>query len=116
MPTDQTKFKDMAWVLLVLAGLFEVVWAVGLKQANGFSRWWPSVYTVGAMIVSFVLLGLALKSVPVGTAYGVWVGIGTVGTVLLGIVLLGESASLIRLAFVGLIIVGIVGLKLTTPG
>jgi quaternary ammonium compound-resistance protein SugE len=105
----------MNWVLLVIAGLFEIGWAVGLKYTDGFSRFWPSVGTVAAMIVSIVLLGIALKSLPVGTAYAVWVGVGAVGTAVVGILLLNESASALRLVSLGLIVAGIVGLKLATP-
>jgi quaternary ammonium compound-resistance protein SugE len=105
----------MAWLLLIVAGICEVVWAIGLKYAAGFTRFWPSAITVAAMLVSIVLLGLAMKSLPVGTSYAVWVGIGAVGTALLGIVLLGESASAGRLASLALILAGIVGLKLATP-
>ncbi|MFZ5558221.1 MAG: quaternary ammonium compound efflux SMR transporter SugE [Pseudomonadota bacterium] len=104
----------MSWFVLFLAGLFEVVWAVGLKYTAGFTRLWPSVGTVAAMLVSFWLLAVAMKTLPLGTAYAVWTGIGTVGTVILGIVLLDESASPVRLACIGLILAGIVGLKLTT--
>jgi quaternary ammonium compound-resistance protein SugE len=106
----------MAWVILVLAGLFEIAWAMGLKYTEGFTRFWPSVGTLAAMIVSVVLLGVAMKSLPVGTSYAVWVGVGAVGTALLGIVLFGESASAGRLASLALIVAGIVGLKLATPG
>jgi len=105
----------MAWVILVVAGLFEVGWAIGLKYTEGFTRLWPTVGTVLAMIVSLWLLGIAMKSLPVGTAYAVWVGVGAAGTVILGIVLLGEPANAARLASVGLIVAGIVGLKLATP-
>lgn len=105
----------MAWVILLVAGLFEVGWAVGLKYSKGFTILWPSVGTVAAMALSLLLLGVALKSLPLGTAYTVWTGVGAVGTVVLGIVLLGESADLRRLACIGLIIAGIVGLKLVTP-
>lgn len=105
----------MAWGILVLAGLFEVGWAIGLKYTDGFTRLWPTVGTVLAMIVSLGLLGMAMKSLPVGTAYAVWVGVGATGTVLLGIVLLGEPANAARLVSVALIIAGIVGLKLSTP-
>ena len=103
----------MAWVYLFLAGLFEIGWAIGLKYTEGFTRFWPTVLTVLSMIVSLVLLGLALKTLPVGTGYAVWTGIGAVGTVILGIALLGEPATFGRLACVGLIVAGIVGLKLT---
>lgn len=105
----------MAWVILVIAGLFEVGWAIGLKYTEGFTRLWPTVGTVLAMIISLWLLGIAMKSLPVGTAYAIWVGVGAVGTVLLGIVLLGEPANAGRLISVALIITGIVGLKLATP-
>ena len=105
----------MAWVILVLAGLFEVGWAIGLKYTEGFTRLWPTVWTAVAMVISLSLLGIAMKSLPVGTAYSVWVGVGAVGTVLLGIVLLGEPANPARLASIVLIIAGIVGLKLATP-
>ncbi len=102
----------MAWFLLFLAGLFEIGWAVGLKYTDGFTRPTPTVLTVLSMIMSVVLLGLAVKTLPMGTAYAVWTGIGTVGTVLLGIVLLGDPANLVRVFCIGLIIAGIAGLKL----
>jgi len=105
----------MAWVILVIAGLFEVGWAIGLKYTDGFTRLWPSVWTAMAMIVSVWLLGIAMKSLPVGTAYAIWVGVGAVGTVVLGIVLFGESANVARLISVVLIVAGIVGLKVATP-
>jgi quaternary ammonium compound-resistance protein SugE len=105
----------MSWLLLIVAGLLEVGWAIGLKYTEGFTRFWPSVGTVLAMIASLALLGIAMKSLPVGTAYAVWVGIGAVGTVILGIVLFGEPAHLFRLVSVGLILAGIIGLKLATP-
>jgi quaternary ammonium compound-resistance protein SugE len=104
----------MAWVILVIAGLCEVGWAIGLKYTEGFTRLWPTVGTVLAMVVSLWLLGIAMKSLPVGTAYSVWVGVGAVGTVILGIVLLGEPVSAARLVSVALIIAGIIGLKLAT--
>jgi quaternary ammonium compound-resistance protein SugE len=103
----------MSWTILVIAGLFEVAWAIGLKYTEGFSRLWPSVGTVAAMAASVVLLGWAMRSLPVGTAYAVWTGIGAVGTVILGIVLFNEPASAGRLACVALIVSGILGLKLT---
>ena len=103
----------MAWTVLVVAGLFEVCWAIGLKYTDGFSRLWPSVGTVAAMAASVVLLGWSMRSLPVGTAYAVWTGIGAVGTVLLGLVLFDEPATVARLGCVGLILAGIVGLKLT---
>ena len=105
----------MAWLLLVLAGLFEVGWAIGLKYTEGFTKFWPSVGTGIAMVVSVVLLGIAMKSLPVGTSYAVWVGVGAVGTAILGIVLFGEAANAGRLLSLGLIVAGIVGLKLATP-
>lgn len=105
----------MVWIILVIAGLFEVGWVIGLKYTEGFTRLWPSVWTVLAMIVSLWLLGIAMKSLPIGTAYAIWVGVGAVGTVVLGIVLFGEPASAARLISIGLIIVGIVSLKLATP-
>jgi quaternary ammonium compound-resistance protein SugE len=103
----------MAWLLLAIAGLFEVGWAIGLKYTEGFTRFWPSVGTIVAMVVSVVLLGWAMRTLPVGTAYAVWTGIGAVGTVLLGIVLFKEPATVLRLLCVGLIVAGIVGLKIT---
>lgn len=106
----------MAWIILVVAGLFEVAWAIGLKYTDGFTRLWPTVGTVLAMIVSLWLLGIAMKSLPVGTAYSVWVGVGAVGTVAFGIVLLGEPANAARLVSIALIVAGIAGLKLATPG
>ncbi|MDE2430292.1 MAG: quaternary ammonium compound efflux SMR transporter SugE [Burkholderiales bacterium] len=105
----------MQWAVLVLAGLFEVVWAIGLKYTVGFTRLWPSVLTLLAMALSVGLLGLAMKTLPVGTAYAVWVGVGAVGTALLGIFLFGESAHPGRLLSLALIVAGIVGLKLFTP-
>jgi quaternary ammonium compound-resistance protein SugE len=104
----------MAWLLLVIAGLFEVGWAIGLKYTDGFSRPWPTAGTVAAMVISVALLGVAMRTLPVGTAYAVWTGIGAVGTVVLGMVLFSEPATIARLACVGLILAGIVGLKLTT--
>jgi len=104
----------MAWIILVIAGLFEVGWAIGLKYTEGFSRLVPSLLTVAAMIISLAMLGLALKTLPVGTAYAVWTGIGAVGTAALGIYLFGEPATAARLASMGLIVAGIIGLKLVT--
>lgn len=103
----------MAWIYLLFAGLFEVVWAIGLKYTEGFSRLWPTVGTLTAMAVSIALLGIAVKTLPIGTAYAIWTGIGAVGAVALGIVLFGDPATWPRLACVALILVGIVGLKLT---
>lgn len=105
----------MAWIYLALAGLFEIGWAVGLKFTDGFTRPMPTVLTVASMAVSLFLLGLALKTLPLGTAYAIWTGIGTVGTVLLGIALFGESTQVLRLACIGLIVAGIVGLKMVSP-
>ena len=103
----------MPWTLLFFAGLFEVAWAIGLKYTDGFSKLVPSALTIAAMVASIVLLGLAMKQLPVGTAYAVWTGIGTVGTVILGIVLMGDSAAPMRLVCLSLIVLGILGLKLT---
>ncbi len=105
----------MNWLILVVAGLFEVAWAIGLKYTDGFTRLWPSVATVAAMVVSVVLLGIAMKTLPVGTAYAVWVGIGAVGTAILGMVLLGDAANAGRIVSLALIVAGVVGLKLATP-
>lgn len=105
----------MGWIYLLGAGLSEIGWAVGLKYTDGFSRTLPTVLTVLSMIVSLFLLGLALRTLPLGTAYAIWTGIGTIGTVVLGIVLFGDAASVLRIACVGLILAGIVGLKLATP-
>ena len=105
----------MAWLILLLAGVLEVGWAIGLKYTEGFTRLWPTIGTITAMSVSLALLGIAMKSLPVGTAYAVWVGVGAVGTVILGIVLLNEPANAARLISVGLIVAGIIGLKLATP-
>lgn len=105
----------MPWVVLILAGLFEVAWAIGLKYTVGFTRPIPTVLTVSAMLASLWLLGIAMKSLPVGTAYSVWVGVGAIGTVILGIALFGEPANAGRLVSVALIVAGIVGLKLATP-
>jgi len=105
----------MAWIVLFLAGLFETSWAIGLKYTHGFTRLWPTVWTILSMAASMALLGIAMKSLPVGTAYTVWVGVGAVGTVILGIVLFGEPRDVARLVSVALIIAGIIGLKLATP-
>ena len=104
----------MNWLILIIAGLFEIVWAIGIKYTDGFTRLWPSVLTLAAMAVSVVLLGIAMKSLPVGTAYAVWVGVGAVGTAILGIFLFGESANIGRLLSLSLIVIGIIGLKLST--
>ena len=105
----------MAWTLLVVAGFFEIVWATLLKFTDGFTRMWPSVGTVVAMGISMVCMSFALRAIPMGTAYVVWTGIGAVGTVILGIVLFDEPKNVVRLAFIALIILGIVGLKLSSP-
>ncbi|MCR6663742.1 MAG: quaternary ammonium compound efflux SMR transporter SugE [Luteimonas sp.] len=104
----------MPWIILTLAGLFEIGWAIGLKYTEGFTKLWPTVGTVAAMVVSLSLLGIAMKSLPVGTAYAVWVGVGAVGTAILGIVLLGEPANAGRMVSLGLIVAGIIGLKLAS--
>lgn len=104
----------MPWIYLMFAGLLEVVWAIGLKYTEGFTRLWPSVITASAMVASIVLLGMAVKTLPIGTAYAIWTGIGAVGAVILGIVLFGDSASPLRLACVGLVVLGMLGLKLTS--
>ena len=106
---------SMNWIVLVVAGLFEIGWAIGLKYTAGFTRLWPSIATVLAMLISIGLLGLAMKSLPAGTAYAIWVGIGATGTVILGIVLLCEPASMLRMMSLALIVAGIIGLKLATP-
>jgi quaternary ammonium compound-resistance protein SugE len=105
----------MNWAILVVAGIFRVGWAIGLKYIEGFTRLWPGVWAVLAMIISLGLLGIAMKTLPVGRAYSVWIGVGAVCTVVLGIVLLGESASLARMMSVALMVAGTVGFKLSTP-
>jgi quaternary ammonium compound-resistance protein SugE len=104
----------MAWLILVLAGLMEIGWAIGLKYTEGFTRLWPSLLTIAALALSMVLLAAALRTLPIGTAYAIWTGIGAVGTAILGIVLFDEPRDLARLACIGLIIAGILGLKLTS--
>lgn len=104
----------MNWIYLIIAGLFEIVWAVGLKYSEGFTRVIPTTFTVATMLLSFWFLSLAMRTLPLGTSYAIWTGIGTLGTVIFGIIWLGESASLLRLLFIGLILAGIVGLKATT--
>jgi len=104
----------MAWVYLVIAGFFEIVWAVGLKYTEGFTKLMPSAVTIAAMAMSFLFLSQALKSLPVGTAYAVWTGIGAAGTVVLGMVLFGESREVWRILCLSLIVIGIIGLKLTS--
>ena len=105
----------MAWALLVAAGILEIGWAIGLKYTDGFTRLWPSVWTIGAMVVSMYLLALAARTLPIGTAYAVWVGIGAAGAMILGMVLLGEPRTLARIACVALIVAGVIGLKLLEP-
>lgn len=105
----------MNWLILILAGLFEVGWAIGLKYTDGFTRPWPTLGTVAAMAISLGLLGVAMKSLPVGSAYAVWVGVGAIGTAILGIALFDEPASAGRLVSLGLVLAGIIGLKLFTP-
>lgn len=102
----------MSWFILILAGLLEIGWAVGLKYTEGFTRLWPTLWTISSLILSFTLLGLAVRTLPVGTAYGVWVGIGAVGTAILGIILFGESASLLKFISLAFICIGIIGLKI----
>ena len=104
----------MSWTILFLAGIFEIFWAVGLKYSDGFTKLFPTIFTIVTMIISFYLLSLALKALPIGTAYAVWVGIGTVGTVIAGIMLFGESMTLIRVISILFLLIGIVGLKFTT--
>ena len=105
----------MAWIILLAAGLFEIGWAVGLKYTEGFSRLVPTMLTVGSMVVSLGLLGIALKTLPLGSAYAIWTGVGTIGTALLGILLFDEQANVARLACIALIAAGIIGLKIVTP-
>ncbi|BAT57745.1 quaternary ammonium compound-resistance protein SugE [Variibacter gotjawalensis] len=105
----------MAWILLFIAGLLEVAWAIGMKYTEGFTKLWPSVWTITTMTLSAVFLGLALRYLPVGTGYAVWVGIGAVGTAILGIYLFGESREPARLFCLGLIVAGVIGLKIVTP-
>lgn len=101
----------MYWLILFIAGLFEVAWAIGLKYSEGFSKLWPSVFTIVSMIISMGMLAYSIKHLPVGTAYAIWTGIGAIGTAILGMILFGESKELIRIFFIFLIVVGIVGLK-----
>jgi len=104
----------MAWVLLFIAGVLEVAWAIGLKYTEGFTRLWPTAATVAAMVASIILLGIALRSIPVGTGYAVWVGIGATGTAIMGMYLFGESREFLRLVCLGLIVAGVVGLRLVS--
>lgn len=105
----------MAWTILFIAGLFEIIWAIGLKYTEGFTRFWPSVGTLTAMIIGFILLSQALRTIPVGTGYAVWTGIGVIGTAVIGMAFLGEPRDVARIIFLLLIIVGIVGLKIVSP-
>ncbi len=104
----------MAWIFLTIAGVFEIAWAIGIKYTQGFTRLWPSVLTIAAMVVSFYFLARSLKTIPVGTGYAVWTGIGAAGTAIFGIILFGESRNLPRILCVALIIAGVVGLKMTS--
>ncbi|RSD29223.1 quaternary ammonium compound efflux SMR transporter SugE [Mesobacillus subterraneus] len=104
----------MAWVFLIVAGIFEVVWAIGLKYTEGFTKLFPSIITVVGMAISFYFLSMAIKTLPIGTAYAIWTGIGAAGAVILGIILFGEPRNFLRLLFVGFILVGIIGLKATS--
>ena len=106
--------NDMAWVYLVIAGLLEIVWAIGMKHSQGWTRLWPSVWTLVAMVISFALLSIAMNRLPAGTAYAVWTGIGAAGTALLGIVIFKEPATAARLGCIALILAGVIGLKLAT--
>jgi quaternary ammonium compound-resistance protein SugE len=111
----QRKETGMAWVYLVVAGLFEIGWATGLKYTEGFTRLWPSLWTAASMALSVWLLAVALRTIPVGTGYAVWTGIGAAGTAVAGMVLFGESREIIRVASIAVIMAGILGLKLSTP-
>ena len=105
----------MAWIYLFIAGLLECAWAVGLKYSDGFTQFWPTVFTAIAAIASLIFLGLAMRSLPIGTAYAIWTGIGAVGVAIFGIIVFGESAAVARIASIALIVLGIAGLKLFTP-
>lgn len=113
MPPSTDEDYPMSWIILFFAGLFEVGWAVGLKYTDGFTRPLPTVLTIAAMAISLGLLGLAMKELPLGTAYAIWTGVGAVGTVIAGIILFGESMALVRLLSVALIVAGLVGLKVS---
>ncbi|MEA4926996.1 MAG: quaternary ammonium compound efflux SMR transporter SugE [Syntrophomonadaceae bacterium] len=104
----------MAWIYLIIAGVFEVIWAIGLKYSYGFTKLYPSLITLIGMIISFYFLSLAAKVLPIGTAYAIWTGIGALGAVLLGIFLFNEPVNILRIAFLGFIVIGILGLKLTS--
>lgn len=105
----------MAWIYLLIAGAFEVGWAAGLKYTDGLTRFWPSVFTIIAMVLTYVFLALAAKTIPIGTAYAIWAGIGVVGAAVLGVILFGEARDPVKFVFIGLIVVGVAGLKYTTP-
>jgi quaternary ammonium compound-resistance protein SugE len=105
----------MAWALLVAAGILEIGWAIGLKYSEGFTRLWPSIWTIAAIVLSLYLLSIAARTLPIGTAYAVWVGIGAAGAMVLGMALLGEPRTVARIACIGLIVAGVVGLKLFDP-
>jgi quaternary ammonium compound-resistance protein SugE len=113
--SNQLAERELPWVYLTLAGILEIGWAIGLKYTDGFTRLWPTLGTVASMVLSLLLLGLAVRALPIGTAYAVWTGIGACGTALLGILLLGEPSDLPRLLCLALIVAGIVGLKLVSP-
>ncbi|AZL16121.1 DMT family transporter [Rickettsiales endosymbiont of Stachyamoeba lipophora] len=104
----------MAWVMLLLAGLFEIMWAIGLKYSESFTKLWPSVFTIIAMIISVILLGVSVRTIPLGTAYAIWTGIGAIGAVIAGIILFNEPVLLLRMIFVGLILIGVLGLKIVS--
>ncbi|MEK3798453.1 quaternary ammonium compound efflux SMR transporter SugE [Peribacillus sp. FSL H8-0477] len=104
----------MAWIFLLIAGVFEVVWAISLKYTEGFTKLWPTVVTIIGMVISFYFLSAAIKTLPIGTAYAIWTGIGALGAVIMGIILFNEPRSVSRLVFVGFILVGIIGLKVTS--
>lgn len=110
-----TPANVMNWIILVIAGILEIGWALGLKYTEGFTKLWPSVFTIAAIVVSMCMLGLAMRTLPVGTAYAIWTGIGIVGTAIAGIFWLGEPVSAVRLVSILLILIGIAGLKLSTP-
>jgi len=105
----------MAWALLVAAGILEIGWAIGLKYSEGFTRLWPSIWTIAAIVLSLYLLSIAARTLPIGTAYAVWVGIGAAGAMVLGMALLGEPRTVARIACIGLIVAGVIGLKLFDP-
>lgn len=115
VPVLGVRSNSVAWTLLIIAGLFEIIWAIGLKYTEGFTRLWPSVGTIAAMIIGFILLSQAIRTIPVGTGYAVWTGIGVVGTAVVGMLFLGEPRDAARIICLLLIVVGIVGLKIVSP-